>query len=139
MHWLYVALSLQPSNPKLGVVDLAAIQQLDSFALGTLTDKSDVPQLSSNSATILAQSMSTFERVVNRVIDGTITLADFALIQPYKAGCVELCNLSEQLQARNDDLQNALERRGNEHEAYTVFITEFSEFWQICKPSFEGK
>ena len=106
--------------------------------VGTLQQDQQLAKFQTGSLEELTKSVSAYEDIMNRVITGEITLADFQLLHVHSENAVELCDISDTLQSRKNDLKLAFGRRKAEFQAYTTFITNFSEFWQLCKPYFKS-
>lgn len=105
---------------------------------GTLKKREEGPKFSAASIANLTNCVSAYEFSMASVINGTISLADYQLLQPHMTNAIELCEISDALRTKADDLKLAFSRRKAELSCFTKFVSNFSEFWQLCKTSFKG-
>ena len=107
--------------------------------VGTLKGQpQQVPQLSKSSNLALQTSISTFEQVMNQIMAGTISLADYEYFQPKLLEAMNLCEISDVMTSRKDDLEQSYQQRSRELDAYSTFIGEFSKFWHRFKSFYKG-
>lgn len=86
----------------------------------------------------LSRAISALECEMKAIISATISLHDFDILSDYSVQALSLCQYSDTLMGMTDDLKLAFQKRNEELHSFQQFMTDLSQFWQICKPSFKG-
>lgn len=81
----------------------------------------------------LAISQSSIEIVMKKLLDGSISFAEFETLYKLKDKALALCEVSEELQRRINAVRLAFEYRQKERETFMSFHNALTSFWNCCK------
>lgn len=87
----------------------------------------------------LVRSESAFSGVIDHLVKGVITFADFAYLSENEAKVIDLCEISEELKPTQVTLEEILKIRRAEMDNYWKFHHLLSGFWTACKPAVAGE
>ena len=81
----------------------------------------------------LVMSRSALEAVINSLIKGDITFADFDFLNENRDKVLALCEVSEELQRKTRAVKEAYDAHSQEREAFLAFHTSLHDLWGFCK------
>lgn len=93
---------------------------------------------SNDPTSIFSECNSAIRHIMNTITDRTITLSDFRHLAQYAEEVGKIYQEIDELEDVKDELQKAFVQRRVEYDLYATFAKDLSEFWPICKASFEG-
>lgn len=92
--------------------------------------------LSASSVNTINTSCLAYEKVVETLLNATITIGEFQQIQPLQDKILELSVVSQGLYLKQDDIRMAFNSRNAELNNFTGFLFDFGDLWQTCKEFF---
>lgn len=92
--------------------------------------------LSTSSVNTINTSCLAYEKVVETLLNATITIGEFQQIQPLQDKILELSVISQSLYLKQDDIRMAFNSRNAELKNFTGFLFDFGDLWQTCKEFF---
>lgn len=102
-----------------------------------LTKDLEGEKISDHSSKLLNDSVLSFERVVQELMEAEISIHDFQKLEPLKDNILSLCQIST-FGTRVRDVELAFDNRQKEMEIYLSFVTQLGDLWQCCKEGLPG-
>jgi len=94
--------------------------------------------ISQDTQTRLVQSATSMDRVLNDLMNGTITFDDFGYLYENKSKVLELCEVSSSFQDKTNLISDTFEERFQERKCYSQFHTLLSDLLSYCEDFIKG-
>lgn len=102
-----------------------------------IAENEDTAQLiSEQNGSAIKHSIVAYEKVVDSILDSTITMEDFRQMQRMQGKILELSVASTRFASKSAVIKEAFQRRVEELNEFTTCVTDINAFWQTCEGFF---